>query len=55
MQMQSIFWFLLFWKQNWAVKDVGRLIAQRVWNERTENLIFVCEKNEKKVIEILKR
>jgi hypothetical protein len=55
MQQQSLLLFLLFWKQNWGVKDVGRLIAQRVWNDRTKNLIFVCEKNEKKEIRILKR
>jgi hypothetical protein len=38
-QQKSIWTFLLWWKQQGLLKEVGVLIAQRVWEERAENLI----------------
>jgi hypothetical protein len=39
LQQKSIFTFLLYWNQTAAVKDVGVLIAQMIWEERSKNLL----------------
>jgi TPR repeat protein len=39
MQQKSIFTFLLCWKQNVGVKDIGRIIAQMVWEGRETKLV----------------
>jgi hypothetical protein len=39
LQQKSIFTFLLCWKQMGLLKDVGRMIAMMVWEEREDNLV----------------
>jgi hypothetical protein len=39
LQQKSIFTFLWWWNQTVGVKDVGRMIAQMVWEGREENLV----------------
>jgi hypothetical protein len=34
MTQKSIFLFLFFWQQQFGVRDVGKLIAQLVWEDR---------------------
>jgi hypothetical protein len=39
LQRKSIFTFLLCWNQSVGVKDVGLMIAKRVWEEREDNMV----------------
>jgi hypothetical protein len=38
MTQKSIFLFLFFWQQQFGVRDVGKAIAQSVWEDR--NILF---------------
>jgi hypothetical protein len=46
MQQKSIFTFLLCWKQMGLSKDVGRMVAKRVWEEREDNLVYLLKQND---------
>jgi hypothetical protein len=39
LQQKSIFTFLLCWKESVGVKDVGLMVAKRVWEGREEKLL----------------
>jgi hypothetical protein len=46
MQQKSIFTFLLCWKKLGLLKDVGRMIAKTVWEDREDNLLKTFEQND---------
>jgi hypothetical protein len=39
LQRESIFTFLLCWKQSVGVKDVGHMIGKMVWDGREDNFV----------------
>jgi hypothetical protein len=45
LQQKSIVTFLLFWNRATSVKDMGRKIAQMVWEQREDNLLIPFDQN----------
>jgi hypothetical protein len=48
LQMQAVFCFLVVWNRLTGVKEVGRIIAQMVWETREKHLVTPFVKSEAK-------
>jgi hypothetical protein len=43
LQQEAIWLFLMYWKRAVGIKDLGRLIAEQVYQERAKNVLVDFE------------